>query len=187
VKLLRRTQRAKAQGIIRAARRTCASLPGRTRARFAAIAELSARLAPLDLVFRAGRSPFADDSPPLDHASIASEVAALLEVATPLWSLAEERPLLLNPEVRGDLVGGADADIVAGSTLVELKTTKDPVVQRDHLRQLVGYACLAAAAPRASFPRIDTLAVYFPRFGLMRTFPLGARRDDLAETALTLG
>lgn len=180
--LLPRGHRAKAERTIRAARRACARLPQTQAARFHVIAQHAASLAPLDLVLRAGISPFERGAAPIDYASISTEVAAMLAVAGPLWSACVARPLLLNPTVSGHLVGGADADIIAGTTILELKTNKDPIVERDHLRQLVGYACLAAVAAPGQFPDIDTLAVYLPRFGLLRTFPLEVKRDDLADT-----
>ncbi len=183
--LLSRRDRANAERTIGAARQAFEHLPKNVLARFSIIADHAARLAPLDLMYRAGLSPF-DGTSQVDDKSIAAEVAALLAVASPLWSFATEGTLLLNPAVCGNLVGGADADIIVGNTIIELKTSKDPIVERDHLRQLVGYACLAALAPENVFPRIDTLAVYLPRFGLLRTFPLVAAREDLIDTAAFL-
>ncbi len=177
--LLGRHRRAAATRTVSAAKRASARWPKDESRRFEKIAEHAARLAPLDAVYRVGLPPFDDTPPAIDVAGIAAEVRALLEAASPLWGLATHDPLLLNPEVCGNLVGGADADVIAGSAILELKTTKDALVERDHLRQLVGYACLAAVAPDDVFPRIDTLAVYLPRFGLMRTFPLAAYREEL--------
>jgi hypothetical protein len=186
VPLLRRRRRAAAERVIGAARRATRRWPHDERVRLDKIAFHAASLAPLDAVYRVGLPPFDDVPPEVDVQSIAAEVRALLEAASPLWSLADISPLHLNPEVCGNLVGGADADIIAGSTIIEIKTTKDPIVERDHLRQLVGYACLAAVAPESVFPRIERLAVFFPRFGQLRTFELEASDEDRVEAAFFL-
>ena len=40
------------------------------------------------------------------------------------------------------MVGGADADFIAGGTLVDIKTTKNGRFTRDRFNQLAGYCIL---------------------------------------------
>jgi hypothetical protein len=69
----------------------------------------------------------------------------------------------LNPVFKASaLVGGADADLIVDRTLIDIKTTKDPAVQREHLNQLIGYYVLATSGRDYA---IDTLALYYSRFG----------------------
>ncbi len=69
----------------------------------------------------------------------------------------------LNPIFKAStLVDGADADHIIDSTLIDVKTTKNPVVQQKDLNQLIGYYVLATVAGDYA---IDTLALYYSRFG----------------------
>lgn len=62
---------------------------------------------------------------------------------TNLHPLLVSVPIILNPVFSQSLlVGGADADFVAGGCLVELKTTARPSMAANELRQLVTYALL---------------------------------------------
>jgi len=52
-------------------------------------------------------------------------------------------PAILNPVFDGSgNVGGADADLILSSCLVEIKNTKTLCVEADYLRQLLGYTLL---------------------------------------------
>ena len=67
-----------------------------------------------------------------------------------------------NPVFSGStLVGGADADIVCEGELIELKSTKNPGLDRDMLLQMAGYALL----DRDDEFGINTVSVYFTRTG----------------------
>jgi len=61
------------------------------------------------------------------------------------------------------LVGGADADLLLDTTLVEVKTTKNPSYKWTDAAQLVGYYVLAAMAGKP-WP-INCLSLYKARFG----------------------
>src|SRR5262249_13957453 len=63
------------------------------------------------------------------------------------------------------LVGGADADLIAGGMLVDFKTTKADEMQPKYLDQLLGYLLLARHQRRTDprFPEINRLALYFCR------------------------
>lgn len=72
---------------------------------------------------------------------VAAMSAAFFETQFPLFSA---RNFVLNPTFEGSSdVGGADADIVLGNTLVEFKSTaKASPFLGDDLYQLLSYACL---------------------------------------------
>src|SRR5262249_48932745 len=66
----------------------------------------------------------------------------------------------LNPTF-GEAFGGADADLISGDTLYEVKVTKDSTVKAEYLDQLLGYFLLARQ--QRSFAEIKRLAIYFAR------------------------
>lgn len=76
----------------------------------------------------------------------------------------------LNPEF-GEWsrnVGGADADIMCGNTIIDIKTTKFGSFKREYYDQLVGYMLLNMLN---GGPDIEWLAVYFSRHGEMVRAP----------------
>jgi hypothetical protein len=130
-----------------------------------AIAYCAIRLAKFDPIFRAGKlddmlfeKPDGDDI---------QELVSMLEIVP--FELLIDAPLMLNPDF-GDssaLIGGADADLLVGDMLMDVKTTINDSVRVDCLDQLLGYYLLAmrqrAVAP--SFPEVKRLAIYFSRQG----------------------
>ncbi len=139
------------------------------------------RLAKLDPVYRAG---YVDSAPDSVDPSDVEDIVALLRAVPFEDGMA---PCLgprvwLNPTFGSFSVGihGADADIVAGGLLVDLKTTKNPEVPKN-LPQIVGYAMLAEAyrakeAPE--FPAIESVGLYFSRQGTLVTIPLESVRAN---------
>jgi hypothetical protein len=71
------------------------------------------------------------------------------------------------------LVGGADADFIVDSMLVDIKTSKELTLRRENFNQLIGYMVLNDLAgvrdPTARRP-VTELAIYFSRYGLLETF-----------------
>ncbi len=132
------------------------------------LAAHSLRLAKLDGFIRAG---YLNTDIRIAAQRDVKEVARLLEIA-PLNELAGATPLLLNPTFGyfSTLVGGADADIISGGRLIDIKTTKNPAVERHMVRQLVGYMILARCMRRrnTAMPRLTTVEIYFSRFGHSR-------------------
>ncbi|HEY3353164.1 MAG TPA: hypothetical protein VGQ83_07960 [Polyangia bacterium] len=120
------------------------------------------RLARIDPFVRAR---FVDEDPsrvdPLDI----QDVVGLLE-STPFDKLGSGAVLLLNPTFGEESarVGGADADIISGTSLFDLKTVKTPNPRGD-LSQLLAYLFLARAAHAGdnSFPAISTVGIYYSR------------------------
>lgn len=122
-------------------------------------------LAGLDPYYRIGARALPLQLSPAPAA--VGQVAALLEVLPIDTLLHEGTPVLLNPsfgEASRD-VGGADADLVLGDLLVEVKVDREAVVERRTVRQLLGYALLARAARRdaSHMPEVRRIAVYFAR------------------------
>ena len=84
---------------------------------------------------------------------------------------------LLNPAFgdASELVGGADADLVIDSTLIEVKTTKYLRLDRPTFNQLMGYYLLYRIGGIEGLDRryrIDRLGVYYSRHGIMFSFPV---------------
>jgi len=71
-------------------------------------------------------------------------------------------------------IGGADADVVASTMLIDVKTSIHPDI-RQYADQLVGYAMLAQAyraeeAP--NFPAVESVGVYLARQGTLVVLPM---------------
>jgi len=170
---------------IAAAKRACRSWPADEKKRFPAIARHAVRLAPMDFIYYASQMVPIEDKPyDADYDSLADEVCDLLWASDRLWTFASAKSLRLNPGLDGGSIGGADADIIADDTIIELKVSVKPRATRTHLRQLIGYACLASWDP--ALTSINNLAVFNPRFGTMQEFPFVADPMERMETACFL-
>ena len=86
---------------------------------------------------------------------------------------------VLNPTLSGSgEIGGADADLIAGGCLIDVKTTVDPKFTRTRLLyQLLGYALL----DYDDVYGIDTVGVYLSRQGLFVGWPLTTLIATLSE------
>jgi hypothetical protein len=106
------------------------------------------------------------------------DLRALSRAAEPHLPELGREPLVLNPSfAAATLIGGADADLVAGGCLIEIKTTVDPKFSRTRLLyQLLGYALLDQDDALA----IDSVGVYLSRQSLLVRWPL----QPLLETLL---
>ncbi len=128
------------------------------------LARHSLLLANLDPIRRRGYSGWdleeaADDD--------VDDLVSLLEIV-PYASLTDPSTMSLNPTFGwgSELVGGADADLIIGDTLIDIKTTKNLRLKRSLLRQLIGYYILSEIAriENPEFPRVDSIGAYFPRY-----------------------
>lgn len=112
-------------------------------------------LALFEEVYRAAGSPYFDS--PLLHVPQGVTCEQLLALPSAeqvadvcaLWSgfldegIPEGRPAVCNPDFAGSGdVGGADADLLLGQCLVDLKVSVRPVKLAQGLRQLLGYVLL---------------------------------------------
>jgi len=140
----------------------------------------SLQLARLDLPYRCR---FVD--PDLGRVSKrdVDELVSLLRVV-PFEELAHPRTVVLNPTFgeASARVGGADGDIIAGDTLVEIKVTSNASASAPIRRQAIGYLLLAREARRRSrsFPVVQSVAIYFARHATLHRLGLGASIDSRA-------
>jgi hypothetical protein len=88
------------------------------------------------------------------------------------------QPLFLNPVFAGSgEIGGADADLISGGCLIDIKTTVDPKFTRTRLLyQVLGYVLL----DYDDAYEIRNVGVYLSRQGLLIRWPLA----DLLKTLL---
>lgn len=131
------------------------------------------RLAKLDLVFRSG---YLDLSFPDARADDVVELVDLLAIV-PFDQLVHARVMHLNPVFgASSAVGGADADLICGDMIVEVKTVSTAEVRADILDQLLGYMLLARQ-DAATIPEIRRLGIYFARHGYLWTIESSAWLD----------
>lgn len=93
------------------------------------------------------------------------------------WDQVVRRPLFLNPSF-GEYtrrLQGADADLISGDTLIDIKTTKYPDI-RQHIAQLMGYVILSEAYRKEhpERPRLSRIAVYFSRHGHLQSIDISS-------------
>ena len=147
------------------------------------MAQHSIRLAKLDSLYRGGIfDPTVEEAGSRD----VRDLLRLLRIVPfdgTLGSLLRKGPILLNPTFGkfSELLGGADADLVAGGALIDLKATKFPEFKSEHLAQVLGYQMLGELYRGTSsrrFPEIDTVGLYFARHGVLRTIDVNALRGS---------
>jgi hypothetical protein len=136
------------------------------------------RLACLDVALRAGAERI--DWRALRYPCLAdcADLRALLTLVDET-SFRTTCACLLNPFFgAGELVGGADADLLLDDCLIEIKTTKNPYLDVRDFWQLVGYYLLndlggmCCATRRAKFYTVNYLAIYYSRFGVLWKIPV---------------
>jgi hypothetical protein len=126
------------------------------------------RLAYLENVFRAR---IVDDNAfkPIPPA-ILDDLEAMLTLVCTEDFRARKR-CVLNPTFgsASALVDGADADLIIDDTLIDIKSGKHFVFDRDIFNQLVGYYVLSCIGGIDNCPRgaIKHLAVYYARYGVL--------------------
>lgn len=105
------------------------------------------------------------------------ELRGLLQVASKEFDtkLLSGRSCYLNPNF-GEAsieIGGADADLIIGDTLIDIKTTKHAEVTDQNYNQLLCYYTLSKLGKinnEYDVP-ITNLGIYFSRYGKLFTFP----------------
>jgi hypothetical protein len=158
--------------ILTDARRFTAAYLSSTDPDFQQLAGHALLLAKLDNVFRAlalDVSLFLID--PEDAKDVADLVAVI-----PHQRLSHPTAMMLNPTfgTYSSVAGGADADLVSGDLLVDVKTTKNAEVKREAVRQLLVYLMLArrARAEEGEFPEIRRLGIYLSRHAHLWELPV---------------
>jgi hypothetical protein len=129
-------------------------------------------LAKLDVFYR---GHFIDANIDQENSEIAFEVEKMYKMVPWAKFIAKEH-CFLNPTFgKGStLVGGADADLVIDSTLIDFKTTKDSKIFRNELNQIIGYYLLSILGRLNNTKKIDIekVAVYYARHGVLKTINL---------------
>ncbi len=135
--------------------------------------ESALRLAQLDPIFRAG---VVDENLGVVHKEDVDDLWKLISLVDPQFFKAS-RLCLLNPTFgeASRLVSGADADLVIDDQIIDIKTTKNLGLKRDHFNQLIGYYILHEIAGVGGLipkPEIKKVGIYFSRFGYLHTIDL---------------
>jgi hypothetical protein len=128
------------------------------------------RLGRIDAVLR---GHYFDPEPERVEPSDVADVLEMMDIV-PWEQLGSPNLLWLNPTFGtfSRRVGGADADIISGDRLLDLKTTSR-LTHLEDLRQLLGYLILARAArtENPSYPAVSNLGVYHARHGHLWVSP----------------
>jgi hypothetical protein len=122
-------------------------------------------LAKLEAVYRGAN--IQEDFPDIDERDI-EDLKGLLAIVKPT-DFTTSGAVVLNPKfgLASKLVKGADADVVIDDCLIDIKTIKDLVLNRDDFDQVVGYYLLSklggidGASPEYEIKR---LGIYFSRY-----------------------
>lgn len=139
-------------------------------------------LAQTDVYFRTGK-------PPKNYGMVEEDdVADLFELmnAIKVEDFIAKEHMLLNPTFgeASKLVGGADADIIMDGVLIDIKTTKNLTIKREHFNQLIGYYILTRIGVIDGIeenPEIKELGIYFSRYGRLVKFSV---KEIINEQAL---
>lgn len=130
-------------------------------------------LAHLDPIYRAGIvDPNLED---VDDGDI-EDLKNLIEIVRPELFKAQAI-CALNPTFgkASVLVGGADADLLIDSRLIDIKTTKNLKFTREQFNQLIGYYILSKIGWLDGVPdyvEIFDLDIYYSRHGVIHTIPV---------------
>lgn len=143
------------------------------------------RLARLDVVYRAG---LIDREFSVAHRDDVQNILQLLKIA-PYKALGSDGALHLNPTFGrfSEMVGGADADVISGGVLIDFKAVLDASLRKSYRRQLLSYVILALAARSedATFPKVESIGVYFARHAHLWTMPVATftKKSSFADVS----
>jgi hypothetical protein len=138
-------------------------------------------LARLDVTARSG---MIDPNLGNENENDISDMRQLIKILNPECLIVKNH-CILNPTF-GDgsrLVGGADADIIIDDTLIDIKVTKNLLLEREHLNQTIGYYILSLIGGvngDHSFKPIKNIAIYFARHGVFWKVALADIADEPA-------
>jgi hypothetical protein len=138
------------------------------------------QLAHLETVYRTGR--IIPESFGVVDTNVTEDLRALFGAIRAGQFMAKD-VCLLNPRFgsASDLVGHADADLILDDRLIDVKTNKDLEFDRTTFHQLLGYYCLFELGEVEGAPQdhqINTLGIYFARYGLLFSFPIAPIMKD---------
>lgn len=120
------------------------------------------------------------------------QLTAMDEIAGESLLTHLDGPYVLGPTFDGSALCAADADVIAGGLLLDLKTRLGGKVKRrggradylriDDLRQIIGYLLF----DRSDTYRIDRVGIYSARFGHLATRPVADMLEMLAGKPVDL-
>lgn len=136
-------------------------------------------LAQLDVIYRAD---ILDENLGKSDRNDIKDLMNLIKIINPKFFKANKF-CALNPTFNeaSELVGGADCDVIIDKTLIEIKTTKNLELAKDDFHQLIGYYTLYKVAGLTNVslsPKIDTLAIYYSRYGILYKIPVKSIIND---------
>lgn len=125
-------------------------------------------LAQLDPIYRAG---FIDENLGIVDEGDLKDLKQLISVINPESFKAREI-CMLNPTFgeASRLVGGADVDFVIDDMIIDIKTTKAPILGEDYFHQLIGYYTLYKIGGIDGMPpkqQINKLGIYSSRYAYL--------------------
>ncbi len=167
------------------------------------LVEMCFRLGHLDMVYREFKLPSGpvpgDGLMPAPEKQDVDDVIAMLSKSKEFLDskrFSQSSTIALNPTFGhySKLVGGADADIITSSSLIDLKTTSHPSIDNYELAQIVGYYMLlrmnnenplqVSRDTISEFPAVHEVDMFFPRFGVGYVIPadnISLSREDFIE------
>jgi len=130
--------------------------------------ETTIRFARMDVIFRAGI--YDDVEKNVDPLDI-EDLRALYNLIPEGLKKSASNNIILNPNFgfASLEVGGADADLIIDSKIIDIKTTKEMRLDAYSWSQIVGYLILADEAREIekNFPVIERIGIYFSRYGYL--------------------
>jgi len=130
--------------------------------------ETTIRFARMDVIFRAGI--YDDVEKNVDPLDI-EDLRALYNLIPEELKKSASNNIILNPNFGAASlkVGGADADLIIDSKMIDIKTTKEMRLDAYSWSQIVGYLILAdeARETEKNFPVIEKIGIYFSRYGYL--------------------
>ena len=130
--------------------------------------ETTIRFARMDVIFRAGI--YDDVEKNVDPLDI-EDLRALYNLIPVGLKKSASNNIILNPNFgfASLEVGGADADLIIDSKIIDIKTTKEMRLDAYSWSQIVGYLILADEVREIekNFPVIERIGIYFSRYGYL--------------------
>jgi len=130
--------------------------------------ETTIRFARMDVIFRAGI--YDDVEKNVDPLDI-EDLRALYNLIPEGLKKSASNNIILNPNFgfASLEVGGADADLIIDSKIIDIKTTKEMRLDAYSWSQIVGYLILADEVREIekNFPVIERIGIYFSRYGYL--------------------
>ena len=132
-------------------------------------------LAQLDVFYRAGYERGITNFGVVEQGDI-QDLQNLHALINPVLFKAKD-VCLLNPTFgeASHLIGGADADLIIDTMLIDIKTVKELKIQREYINELIGYYSLNTLYQMTGIPEVPILqrfGLYFSRYGHLHSIEI---------------